>query len=132
MAAAILVSFHGIINFNYPYNFSIVIYIVFFIIRSIILLIILLRIFFLIVFKFSNIFTKIILFLLATVYLLPLKAVKVNQFYQIKLLFNYYFIDTSYAYFWLELLCTILFILFSYFVYKMILLSASRKKGDII
>ncbi len=133
ISGAILFSFGNITMIQHPYyNFPIVIYIIFYIIRFFLFTCILTSIVYLLSLLFNKISSIIIILVFSSFFMiLPEFLSDVNHFYNMPLLFYYYFLQIHYSTIFLEIICSILQFFMLLLVYKIIYKKITIKKRDL-
>lgn len=133
IAGAILFCFgdFSILNHQY-YNISLPIYIFILFLRGCILNLIINSIIYLILIYFNKYISTTIILILGGLYFTVPAHAMVTHFYNMPLIYHYYFIGTIFSSIILEVVCSLIEIFILYMLYKILFNIATCKKRDII
>ena len=134
VAGSILFSFGDFSLINYSnYDISIILYLLFFVIRSIALSCIIAVILFIVINVFRKDISIVVFVILNSAFLIvPSSQEIINHFYDCCFLYHYYFLDIRYASFFLEFLCSVLFVLIMLIICNVFYKVLCKKKRELV
>jgi hypothetical protein len=133
IAGAVLLSFGDLSMINHPYyNIPMLFYIIFYIVRSCIFACIINAVVYQLLIILKD-FATIILFLIinSLFMLLPNGILEISHFYNMPLLYHYYFSSVQYSSLFLEMICSSLEFLILLIIYKLFFKIVTLKKRDL-
>lgn len=134
IAGSIIFSFGDMKMINHPiYNIPMIVYIMFFLLRSIMIASIVNSIIFIIYIAFNKIIITIIILINSSYFLLnAIDSIAIEHFYNMHLLFHNYYTSINYSSFFLEIIISVLEILFLIIIEKVLFKIVTNKKRDFI
>lgn len=134
VAGSVLFSFGDFSLINYSnYDISIILYLLFFVIRSIALSCIIAVILFIVINVFRKDISIVVFVILNSAFLIvPSSQEIINHFYDCCFLYHYYFLDIRYASFFLEFLCSVLFVLIMLIICNVFYKVLCKKKRELV